>query len=262
MTALISSSRKNLTATGHIQYNGWSAAMLCWQLYLATALIKVLAFPLPQSASARWWYPVASAFLLQRTLVRCGISERNPLIGTFALVLSPLYLLLSAMFMSDIHGLFGLILCLYACLRALQAPDDRASIGWLCFADSANAAVGTSRQVAWLGVLVMIPCTIWLMRARRRVLIAGAGAAIAGVRIIGACLIWLRHQPYTTPGTYGISHFPWLYIIAFLVRFFLEFPFFYCPSRGYSCLRSGSIVRAPSSRSADWLAPSSVSPST
>jgi hypothetical protein len=35
---------KNLAATGHIHYNGWSAAMLCWQLYLGAALIKVFGF--------------------------------------------------------------------------------------------------------------------------------------------------------------------------------------------------------------------------
>jgi len=223
---------KNLAATGHIHYNGWSAAMLCWQLYLGAALIKVFGFSFTTVRVSTMVVSVVSAFLLQRILVRCGISERNAVIGTLALVLSPLYLLLSVTFMSDIHGLFGIILCLYACLRALQAANDRASIGWLCFAVAANVAVGTSRQVAWLGVLVMIPSTLWLLRAHRRVLLAGAAATIAGFLAIGACLIWLRHQPYTTPGTYGISHVSWLYIIAFFVRFFLEFPFLLLPVSG------------------------------
>jgi hypothetical protein len=220
---------KNLAATGHIHYNGWAAAMLCWQLYLAAALIKVFGFSFTTVRVSTMVVSVAAAFLLQRILVRCGISERNAVIGTLALVLSPLYLLLSVTFMSDIHGLFGIILCLYACLRALQASNDRASIGWLCFAVVANVAVGTSRQLAWLGVLVMIPCTLWLLRAHRRVLLAGAAATLAGFLAIGACLIWLRHQPYTTPGTYGISHVPWLYIIAPFIRFFLEFPFLLLP---------------------------------
>ena len=220
---------KNLAATGHIHYNGWAAAMLCWQLYLGAALIKVFGFSFTTVRVSTMVVSVVSAFLLQRILVRCGISERNAVIGTLALVLSPLYLLLSVTFMSDIHGLFGIIICLYACLRALQASNDRASIGWLCFAVAANVAVGTSRQVAWLGVLVMIPSTIWLLRAHRRVLFAGAAATIAGFLAIGACLIWLRHQPYTTPGTYGISHVPWLYIMARFIRFFLEFPFLLLP---------------------------------
>jgi hypothetical protein len=223
---------KNLAATGHIHYNGWSAAMLCWQLYLAEALIKVFGFSFTTVRASTMLVSVASAFLLQRILVRCGISERNAVIGTLALVLSPLYLLLSVTFMSDIHGLFAITLCLYACLRALQASNDRASIGWLCFAVAANVAVGTSRQLAWLGVLVMIPSTLWLLRAHRRVLLAGAAATLAGFLAIGACLIWLRHQPYTTPGTYEVSHVPWLSIFAFLLRFFLEFPFLLLPISG------------------------------
>ena len=223
---------KNLAATGHIHYNGWSAAMLCWQLYLAAALIKVFGFSFTTVRVSTMVVSVASAFLLQRILVRCGISERNAVIGTLALVLSPMYLLLSVTFMSDIHGLFGIIVCLYACLRALQASNDRASIGWLCFAVAADIAVGTSRQLTWLGVLVMIPSALWLLRAHRRVLLTGAAATIAGFLAIGACLIWLRHQPYTTPGTYGISHVPWLYIIASFVRFFLEFPFLLLPISG------------------------------
>ena len=223
---------KNLAVTGHIHYNGWSAAMLCWQLYLAAALIKVFGFSFTTVRASTILVSVASAFLLQRILVRCGISERNAVIGTLALVLSPLYLLLSATFMSDIHGLFGIILCLYACLRALQASNDRASIGWLCFAVAADVAVGTSRQLTWLGVLVMIPSTLWLLRAHRRVLLVGSAATIAGFLTIGALLIWLRHQPYTTPGSYGIGHVPWLDIIAVFVRFFLEFPFLLLPVSG------------------------------
>jgi hypothetical protein len=203
--------------------------MLCWQLYLAAALIKVFGFSFTTVRVSTLLVSAASAFLLQRTLVRCGITERNAVIGTLALVLSPLYLLLSATFMSDIHGLFGIILCLYACLRALQSSNDHASIGWLCFAVSANVAVGTSRQLAWLGVLVMVPSALWLLRIHRRVLIAGVVATIAGFLTIGACLIWLKNQPYTTPGSYGISHVPWPYIIAAFIRFFLEFPFLLLP---------------------------------
>ncbi len=223
---------KNLAATGHIHYNGWSAAMLCWQLYLGAGLIKVFGFSFTTVRVSTMVVSVASAYLLQRILVRCGISERNAVIGTLALVLSPLYLLLSVTFMSDIHGLFGIIICLYACLRALQASNDRASLGWICFAVAADVAVGTSRQLTWLGVLVMIPSTLWLLRAHRRVLLAGSAATLAGFLAIGACLIWLKHQPYTTPGTYAVSHVPWLDIITIFVRFFLDFPFLLLPISG------------------------------
>jgi hypothetical protein len=220
---------KNLAATGHIHYNGWSAAMLCWQLYLGAALIKLFGFSYTAVRMSTLLVSMAAAFLLQRILVRCSISERNAVIGTLALVLSPLYLLLSATFMSDIHGLFAMIICLYGCLRALQASTERAAIGWLCFAVAANVACGTSRQLAWLGVLVMVPCTLWLLRAQRRVLLAGVAATAAGILTMFACLSWLKHQPYTTPEKFGIVHVPWLYIFHLFIHFFLEFPFLLLP---------------------------------
>jgi hypothetical protein len=227
---------KNLAATGHIHYNGWSAAMLCWQLYLGAALIKLFGFSFTAVRMSTLLVSLASAFLLQRILVRCSISERNAVIGTLALVLSPLYLLLSVTFMSDIHGLFGVIICLYACLRALQAVTDRAAIAWLWFAAATNVAVGTSRQLAWLGVLVMVPCALWLLRARRRVFLAGAAATIAGTLSIFVCLIWLRRQSYTTPQTFGISHVPWFHLTGRFIAFFLDFPFLLLPLMALSLM--------------------------
>ena len=141
----------------------------------------------------------ALAFVLQRTLVRANITERNATIGTLAFVLSPLYLMLSVTFMTDITGLFAIVLCLYGCLRALQSSTNRSTIAWLCFAVATNALCGTSRQIAWLGVLVMVPSTLWLLRSQRHVLLAGAAATLAGALFIFACMHWLKHQPYTIP---------------------------------------------------------------
>jgi hypothetical protein len=78
----------------------------------------------------------------------------------------------------------------------------------------------------------MIPSTLWLLRANRRVLFAGAAATIVGFLAIGTCLLWLKHQPHTTPGTYEVSNVPWLPILSTLLRFFLEFPFLLLPVSG------------------------------
>jgi hypothetical protein len=220
---------KNLAATGHIHYNGWSAAMLCWQLYLGAGLIKLFGFSFTTVRMSTLLVSLAGAFLLQRTLVRCGISERNAVIGTLALVLSPLYLLLSVTFMSDIHCLFAIILCLYACLRALQASTDRAALSWLCCAVAANAVIGTSRQLAWLGVLVMVPSTLWLLRARRRVLFGGIAATVGGILFILGCMLWLKHQPYTLAEHLLGSKGRMVYVVHQFLRFFLDLPFLLIP---------------------------------
>ncbi len=220
---------QKLAATGHIVFNGWSAALLLWQLYLGAAFIKLFGFSFTTVRSSTLLVAMVLAFFLQRTLVRAAITEFNATLGTLVLVLSPLYLTLSATFMSDTHGLFAIVLCLYGCLRAVQSNKDRAAIAWLCFAVATNAVVGTSRQLSWLGVLVMVPSTLWLLRSRRRVLFAGAAATLAGVLFIFACLQWLKHQPYTTPPTFHARKVPVVWLLGQFRIFFLDIPFLLLP---------------------------------
>jgi len=205
--------------------------MLVWQLYLGAAFIKLFGFSFTSVRMSTLLVAVALAFFLQRVLVLAGITERNATFGTLALVLSPLYLLLSVTFMSDIHGLFAVVLCLYGCLRALRSPSARSTIAWLCFAVVANTVCGTSRQLAWLGVLVIVPCTLWLMRDRRRVLLGGLAVTLAGILFILGGLAWLSHQPYTTPEKLAI-HFRQIsfrHVASLFLAFFLELPFLLLP---------------------------------
>jgi hypothetical protein len=223
---------QKLAATGHIVYNGWAAPMLGWQLYLGAAFLKLFGYSMTTVRMSTLLVAMALAFLLQRTLVRANISERNATIGTLALVLSPLYLMLSVTFMTDIQGLFAIVLCLYGCLRALQASTSRSTIAWLCFAVTANAFFGTSRQIAWLGTLVMVPSTLWLLRAQRRVFIAGLAITLAGVVFIFACLHWLSHQPYVVPSIpphLTIHTFPLIHTLSQLTHLYLDLPYLLLP---------------------------------
>jgi hypothetical protein len=220
---------QKLAATGHIAYNGWGAPMLTGQLYLAAGFIKLFGFSFTAVRSCTVFVAMLMAFVLQRTLVRANISERNATLGTLALVLSPLYLMLSVTYMTDIFGLFAIVLCLYGCLRALQARTSRATIAWLCFAIATNAFFGTSRQIAWLGILVMVPSTLWLLRAQRRVLLAGAAVTFAGALFVFACVQWLKHQPYTIPEHVLPPTFPLVHTLAQLFYLFLDAPFLILP---------------------------------
>ena len=175
-------------------------------------------------------------FFLQRSLARCGVSDRNATITTLAFVLSPLYLILSATFMTDIFGLFGVVICFYGCLRALQSATDRSTIAWLCFAVVANAICGTSRQIAWLGILLMLPCTLWLLRSRRRVLVTGVSATLLGYAFIAFCLQWLKHQPYVIPTHLIPDTFPFpnpvteiVHTLGEFIHNFLDIPFLLLP---------------------------------
>jgi len=218
-----------LATTGHILYTGWAAPMLVWQLVLAAAFVKLFGFSYSIVRMSTILIAIVMAFVLQRILVRANISERNAALGTLALVLSPLYLVLSATFLTDITGLFAIVICLYGCLRALQSPTDRSVITWLCIAVLTNAVFGTSRQIAWLGILVMLPSTLWLLRSRRRVLLAGAAATFAGALFIFACLQWLKRQPYTIPEHLLPKVFPFAHTIGEFVHTLLDVPFLLLP---------------------------------
>lgn len=220
---------QTLANTGHIAYNGWAAGMIVPQLYLAAAFIKLFGFSFTTVRMSTLLIAVVTSFALQRTLVRASLSERNATISTLALVLSPLYLMLSVTFMSDITGLLAIVLCLYGCIRALQSSTDRAAFAWLCFAVAANAVCGTSRQIAWLGVLVMVPSTLWLLRRRRRVLVAGAGATLAGALFIFACMQWLKYQPYIARVPLLVSNFPIRQSLEHLCPLLLDIPFLLLP---------------------------------
>ncbi len=218
-----------LATTGHILYTGWAAPMLVWQLVLAAGFIKLFGFSYSVVRMSTILIASIMAFVLQRLLVRANISERNATLGTLALVLSPLYLVLSATFLTDITGLFAIVICLYGCVRALQSITDNGAIAWLCFAVITNAIFGTSRQIAWLGILVIVPSTLWLLRSRRRVLTIGSAATLAGAIFIFACLQWLKQQPYSIPEHLLPESLPLAHTLGEFVHTFLDIPFLLLP---------------------------------
>jgi hypothetical protein len=188
-----------LAQTGHIVYNGWASAMLGWQLYLGALFVKLFGFSFTTARLSTFLVAIVTAWLLQRTLARAGVSQWNATLATLTFVFSPLYLPLAFTFMSDVAGVFSILLCLYMCLRALQADTQAATIAWIGSAALFNAIGGTARQIAWLGVLVMIPSTLWLLRRRPRVLLAGGLCCLVGIAIVFASMHWFNQQPYALP---------------------------------------------------------------
>jgi len=220
---------KTLAETGRFAYNGWAAPMLGWQLYLGAAFVRLFGYSLTTVRMSTLCVSIALAFLLQRTLVRADVSERNATIATLGLVLTPIYMMLSVTFMTDITGLFGIVICLYGCLRAVRGSTTRATIAWLCFAVATNAIFGSSRQISWLGILVMVPSTLWVLRRRRDVLIAGVVATLAGVVFIFVCLHWLKQQPYLIPEHVLAGEHPAGKIFWQLIDSLMDLPFLLLP---------------------------------
>ena len=193
-----------LAQTGHIVYNGWATAMLGWQFYAGALFIQLFGFSFTAIRFSTVIEAAATAYLLQRTCVLAGLNSWNATLATLTLVLSPLYLPLAYTFKSDVSGVLCILACLYMCLRALQTQSERSAMAWICIAALVNAVGGTVRQIHWLGLLVMVPCTLWLLRKSRRVLVAGCISWFIGVVFVAAAMHWFARQPYTIP----VSLFP------------------------------------------------------
>jgi hypothetical protein len=196
-----------LAETGHIHYVGWAAAIVGWQFYLGAVMIKVFGFSFTATRVPTLLIALLTTYLMQRTLVRLGINDGNATLGTLTFVLSPLYMPLSATMMTDVPGFLSVLACFYGCIRALQALRERDAILWLCFAVAVNVICGTSRQTAWLGVLVLVPSTLWLLRCRRTVFFCGLIATALGWVFVFATLRWFARIPYGLPESFTLPAF-------------------------------------------------------
>ncbi len=189
-----------LADTGHVVYNGLDGGR-------SPRLATLLGSPLHQvvwilvhncqSLHRDYLLVTLTIALCQRLFVRFGASEWNATIGSLTLALSPLYLPLASMFMTDIPGFFAIVVCLYGCVNAVEAETDRAALGWLIFASLSNSVLGTVRQTSWLGALVIVPSACWLMRRRRGAVLTGSLLWLFNLAVVFGCLHWFKLQPYS-----------------------------------------------------------------
>ena len=180
-------------------YNGWSTAILGWQVLWGAVFAWLLRPDFVGIRLSTIPIAMATAVLFHGILRNFGLNRAHALFGTLTLVLSPLFLSLSATFMSDIPGLFVILLCLYLCQRALAAPQDGHAALWLAAAGLTNIGLGTVRQVTWLGILVIVPCCAWLMRRRRYIVPLTVILWVAGVLSAKLLVAWFFRHPYSIP---------------------------------------------------------------
>ena len=118
--------------TGHFVYNGWAAMILGWQVVWAALFIKLFGFSFTVVRLSILPIAMVTVFLFHAVLLRFGINARNAVLGALTLGLSPLFVPMAVMYMSDVPGLFALILCLYLCQRAVAANSSMATTAAHC----------------------------------------------------------------------------------------------------------------------------------
>ncbi len=220
--------------TGRMVYNGGTAVVSGWQIPLGALFIRMFGFSFTAPRMSTLLVALFTVWLFFAVLVRFGISRRGAYFGALLLGLSPIFVPMAASFMTDIGSVFAIVLCLYLAKRAVDAQTPGSTMAWLAAAAASNLAVGTVRQVAWLGVLVIVPATAWALRRRRGVVAAGVVLWVLSAAAIFACLHWFNRQPYVMidpmfppghrPPSVILAHAGMQYIKDFLVLALLMFP--------------------------------------
>jgi hypothetical protein len=218
--------------TGKIIYNGWATAMLGWLIPWGALFIKVFGFSFTILRVSMLPIAAATIYLLHQILRRFGINPQNAVFGTLAIGLSPIFLFMAANYMTDVPGLLVILVCIYMCQRAAAARTDNRALSWLISAALVNVAGGTVRQISWLGILVMVPSTAWLLRERRGAKLTGVLTWLSGLAAIMACLHWFNTQPYSVPepilpepgGLGGLLHLAQQAIMTFLCLLLIVLP--------------------------------------
>jgi hypothetical protein len=185
--------------TGHILYNGWATAMLGWLMPWGALFIKVFGFSFTVMRLSMLPIDAATVYLFHQILRRFGINSQNAIFGTLAFALSPIFMPSAVSFMTDIPGMFIIFVCLYMCQEAVSTATDRAALIWLISATVLNVGAGTVRQIVWLGALIMVPSTVWLLRKRRGMKTTGIVLWIFSFIAVLLFLHWFNRQPYSVP---------------------------------------------------------------
>ena len=176
---------QHLVQTGEYQLDAWSSASMPVQIYLAAGLSKIFGYSLDLlklTTVAMLGVGLASFYGLAREL---GAARWTSFAATLALLASPLSLLLTFSFQSDVQFTGWLILALFLYVRGLRRDSDGlVFIGSL----AAAGAIGTRQfGVAIVGGLLIA----WMLcrrkdrpRMRTMLLALAIPAVAAGWQII------------------------------------------------------------------------------
>lgn len=185
--------------TGHFVYNGWGAPILGWQVLWGALFARLFGDSYTVIRLSLVPVALATALLYHAVLRRFGLNSRHATFGTLTFVLSPLFLPLAATFMTDVSGLFPIIFCIFLCQLALSAESERASRRWLIAAALTNIILGSVRQTAWLGVLIIVPSCAWVLRRRRYIVPLTVGLWVLALVCVHLTVSWYLHHPYSVP---------------------------------------------------------------
>ena len=190
---------QQFAATGRFIFNGWAVETLGWQVLWGALFIKLFGFSFRVLQLSMIPLAMGCAYLSHQIFRKFGLTSGNSLLGTCTLTLSPLFLPVGASYMTDIPGLLAILVCIRMCQRAAESASAREAILWLVAASVVNLIGGAARQIAWLGALIMVPSTAWMLRRWRGIKTAGLMLFFLAYFTVLGVIHWFNSQPYSVP---------------------------------------------------------------
>ena len=185
-----------LAQTGKLAYNGWNTPMIGLQAYWAALFIKLFGFSFAVVRFSTLPFAVGCTVLLYLIALRAGLSRSLAIFLVFVVAFSPLAIPLEASFMTDIPGLFFMLVCVVCVLAATEPAAGAAKVA-VCAAllTAAGLAGGTMRQTDFLIPVLYLPYIAWRSRDLRLRVWCGI-CALASVIGFMELSRWFSHQRY------------------------------------------------------------------
>jgi len=188
---------REFASTGHIVYNGWTAAMLLPQIFWSALFIKVFGFSFLIMRLSTITLVVALVPVLYYLFLESGLDASFAVFGTLLTVLSPLVLPMTATFLSDVPAFFLFALCFYCGVKSWKAHTTKACVVWGCLIALAGAVSGLDRQIYWLAPLLFLPVVAWIRRRTRGAAIGLGLAWLFTLMVVAYFAKWFASKPFT-----------------------------------------------------------------
>src|SRR5215469_2067653 len=153
---------QHLLSTGRYQLDPWAAANMPVQIYLAAGLSKIFGYSLAMLRCSTLALLLVALFSFYALLRELSCTQRTATAFTIALLASPLVLVLSFSFMTDVQFLGWLLLALWGYMRGLR----HGSLPSMLFGSFAAACAIGTRQFGVALVAGLALC--WLVAGRER----------------------------------------------------------------------------------------------
>jgi hypothetical protein len=190
---------KQLADTGHLVYNGWSSPSIIAQAYWGLLWVKLFGFSFNVLRFSTFPMAIGAVVVAYALARRAGLATPLAMFTALLLGLSPLFLPLAASFMTDVPGVFFLLLSLYFLVRGFESPARPAAIAWLIAGTIIALIGGSSRQTVWIVPLIVLPYFAWLRRKDRPFSITALANWVFIFAGALAMQSWFDRQPYALP---------------------------------------------------------------